>query len=101
MADCLLLGAKLSLESTRLEEAIDKCQKSLYVGGRNRNKFQLCDTYFTKGKCYLQLKKRDKAFEAFKSARQTLEYLKSQPRDYIEFKNKIDEAFLNFPNRNN
>ena len=51
--------------------------------------------YYIKGRCYQELKRRDKAFEAFKSARKIVEYIKD-PRESLEFKNKIDDAFLNF-----
>ena len=96
MSECYLLFAKLKFQRKAFEDSLEYCRQRYDKGDKMvRDRRRVCEMYYLKGKCYQELRKKDKAFEAFKSARKIVEYIKD-PYLNEELKNKIDDAFLNF-----
>lgn len=96
MSECYLLFAKLKFQRKAYENSLEYCKLSYEKGDRMvRDRRRVCEMYYIKGKCYQELRKKDKAFDSFKSARKIVEYIKD-PYLCKDLKNKIDDAFLNF-----
>lgn len=94
LAECYLLYAKLKFQRKAYEDALEYCRQSYEKGDKmGRDRRRVCEMYYIKGKCFQELRKKDKAFDSFKSARKIVEYIKD-PFQNEDLKNKIDDAFL-------
>jgi len=90
------LTAKLLFKNQNYDKAIEFCRRTEESGKKtDLNARRTCEAHYTKGLCYLNLKIKDKAYESMKAARKLVEHIK-EPRESYEFKDLIDDWFINY-----